>query len=248
MSGSVLRLRPVSAILVAMDRDRLTIEVQPPDQRLLDDDGAWYFLYEVHVRDRAHPGVLAVFGIAQGGSIGRPTWISLSIEPVDGRAQLVLTSTGIRDLPLSSWSEAARAVLRSQDGLGLTLTGAGTLAATGTADTAGTARAGNPTETLDLAGQPLTAALEAHLVVDERFPGLRDDETPGGRRRYRSVIKLATVAAHYRRALASGRGDAAAAVAEELDANPATARSWVHRARKAGFLGEAPTNSPGERP
>ncbi|MFF3897929.1 hypothetical protein ACFYY3_33210 [Streptomyces sp. NPDC001812] len=74
--------------------------------------------------------------------------------------------------------------------------------------------------------------------VLERYPELLGDNSPAGRRRLRSLTHLADVALDYARRSIYGAKDPAAAIARSRDANPATVRSWIHRARKAGFLPE----------
>lgn len=63
----------------------------------------------------------------------------------------------------------------------------------------------------------------------------------------RSHLRLARTAREYRAGLMSGATDPAAEIARAHDVKPGTARAWVHRARKAGYLGVAVGTVPGEK-
>jgi hypothetical protein len=78
----------------------------------------------------------------------------------------------------------------------------------------------------------------AEEYVFKLYPELRGDDTPAGQRRLRSLTHLADIAMDYSVKGIFGVHDPAAAIARERDAKPATVRSWIHRARKAGFLPE----------
>lgn len=81
---------------------------------------------------------------------------------------------------------------------------------------------------------------DAHLrAADERRGRASQQLTP-------QLLRLAEVAGAYRANLAAGLKDPVAAIARDYDVKPATARSWVHRARKAGLLGEALSRVAGE--
>lgn len=51
-----------------------------------------------------------------------------------------------------------------------------------------------------------------------------------------ALFRLAEVAGAYRMNVARGDRDPVSAIAREYDVKPATARSWVYRARKAGLI------------
>ncbi|MFD9905893.1 hypothetical protein [Streptomyces sp. NPDC059063] len=79
---------------------------------------------------------------------------------------------------------------------------------------------------------------EAQELALEHYPDIADVSTPGAMRRRKSMTHLASVAMEYTTHTLAGVKDPAAAIARSREANPATVRSWIHRARKAGFLPE----------
>ncbi|MEO3930749.1 hypothetical protein ABGB07_43935 [Micromonosporaceae bacterium B7E4] len=121
----------------------------------------------------------------------------------------------IRDMPLARWEQAARA--------SLTMKYSGALPPAEE----------RPQPALDWTQDDLNAR------VLELFPELRGDDTPAGRRRLKSLSRLARTANHYMELLAAGRSDPAAEMARRLNESPATVRSWIHRARKVGLLSPA---------
>ncbi|MFE7237903.1 hypothetical protein [Streptomyces sp. NPDC057580] len=78
----------------------------------------------------------------------------------------------------------------------------------------------------------------AEAWVFKLYPELRDDDTPAAQRRLRGLTHVADIAMEYATLSILGVKDPAAAIARRRDAKPATVRSWIHRARKAGFLPE----------
>lgn len=90
------------------------------------------------------------------------------------------------------------------------------------------------TGALNTTDQPPTKADD---MMRQLYPDVvEDDGTAGGRRRYRSLHHLADVAVEYETLLAEGRDDPAVEIAHRHGSTPTTARSWVFRARRAGFL------------
>lgn len=61
-----------------------------------------------------------------------------------------------------------------------------------------------------------------------------------------AALHLARVAAEYRTNVAAGLRSPAAEIARSHGVRPETARAWISRARKAGFLGPAVGPTPGE--
>lgn len=76
---------------------------------------------------------------------------------------------------------------------------------------------------------------QPHSAVDELYPGLEDDQTKAGMRRYYSMLNLAEVTRRYAYLVLDGEKNPTGRIAEEEDVKPATVRSWLHRAKKAGF-------------
>lgn len=130
-----------------------------------------------------------------------------------GHIALGTSISEIRDMPLARWEQAARASLTMKYG------------APPAANRAQSAQGGTPEDVI--------------ARVFELFPELRDDHTPAGRRRFKSLSRLARLAYQYMQLVAEGRGDPSAELARQLDESPATVRSWIHRARKVGLLGAA---------
>lgn len=171
----------------------------------------------------AEPRRVVFFSVTVGGSWKRP-----------GRNNVRrFTISLIRDLPLARWEQAARGVLAwAIDELA---------------------------EWKDAPHQPVLQVkstdrpgLSARSrLIDEMIraiaPDLDGDQTPGGLRRLRSLRKSAAIALDYRNELMDGRSDPAMAIAENYGVSPSTARSWIHRARTAGFLAPAVGRTAGER-
>lgn len=72
-------------------------------------------------------------------------------------------------------------------------------------------------------------------AVRELYPGLAEDETKAGRRKYGSMIALANVAREYADLILAGEKNPTGIIAKEQEVKPATVRSWLHRAKNAGF-------------
>ncbi len=75
---------------------------------------------------------------------------------------------------------------------------------------------------------PLMRVLDAHPELGEA--------TPQAERRRRAHMRLVLVSDQYRRNLLLGLPDPVKAIATEWEVAPATARSWLHRARREGYL------------
>jgi hypothetical protein len=72
-------------------------------------------------------------------------------------------------------------------------------------------------------------------AVAELYPGLSEDETKAGKRRYSSLLHLAHVARNYADLILEGEKNPTGLIAESEGVKPATVRSWLHRAKNAGF-------------
>lgn len=198
-------------------------------------------LVECVVTDPAHPGIVANFEFAfMAGEVAD-----------DGREKLVLRAARVgapsatepeflwpfpdkpfkvsivRDLPLRRWETAARnvAMLRHLD----------RDAALNLLDRL---ERSTPKET------PPPDAKQRQRLAKDLLNSLYPDATEGvdspiRMRRFVSLHRLALVAVDYQRMLAEGRSDPAAEIARRDGVTPSTVRSWIHRARKAGFLGPA---------
>lgn len=133
-----------------------------------------------------------------------------------------LSISMVRDLPLARWEQAARGTL------------AGNLS-----------RAPGPPKDERLYDGPTWGEMvdartrDANELVYLAYPELIGDDSPAGQRRFRSLRRLVLVAGDYMHMLIEGRSDPAAEIAREYNVSPSTARSWIHRARKAGFLAPA---------
>jgi hypothetical protein len=170
----------------------------------------------VTVEDSDHPRIGAAFGYLVGDA-GRAVFLrSLQVAPATGTPvgqQRRLTVTTVRNLPLARWEAAARAHLAQVPGF-----------------------------------QPASADdvlfVLRHVTpkdrVDRLYPGLAESKRPADVRKYRGLLHLAAVAEDFVREQLSGSPDPGAAIARQHNVKPATARSWVHRARKAGLLASPP--------
>lgn len=117
-----------------------------------------------------------------------------------------LTVSRIRDLPLARWEAAARAHVVEKYSL-------------------------TPAD-VDLVMEALTPVSR----VDRLYPGLRDSTGAGDKRKYKSLMHLAEIANEFTGRQLVGEPDPATSIARDRGVNPATVRSWLHRARKAGLL------------
>jgi hypothetical protein len=154
---------------------------------------------------------------------------ALRIEPrpdTPVRRTSVLTVSGVRDLPLARWETSARAhvaqYLTEQQWWN--------------PDPAEVALVGKMMgmEPEDITG--LQSAVAPAALVRRLHPGLSESTKPTDVRRYRGLLHLAEVAQEFRSAQMEGVPDPAVSVAKARDVNPATVRSWIHRARKARLL------------
>lgn len=184
------------------------------------DAGGWA------VSDDEYPAIVVVFRLLEDDEGGGALYTSeVEIRSLDSY-QRPLDVAKIRDLPLGRWERAA-------------LSAASSAARNEPADyLEGISAASLPAEQRD--------RLAADLVND-LYPGLEADRSPAGRRRLSGLLRLAQVGLDYRDLMREGRSDPAAEIARMNSVSPATARSWVHRARKAGFLGQAKGRSAGEQ-
>lgn len=186
------------------------------------------YRFSIHTPDKAERTV-TLDSVKIGQAWTRPG------RPVTKR----FTLSGVRDLPLARWEQAARGVVTwAIDDL----------------EEWGDPRIaesyGISSDQVFLEVTPGHSSPPRQHDVDELVktidPNLEDDDTPGGRRRRTSLRKLANVAIDYRAALMNGRSDPAAAISEKYGVSPSTARSWIHRARAAGLLSPAVGRTAGE--
>ncbi len=172
----------------------------------------------VEVRDSEHPQrAVFTYLVAPTGPGGL---IGVSVQSVPRqwqpwRVQWDLAETlsvaTVRDLPLARWQQAAL-------------------------QTALTERP-EPLDLTDEIGRLHAIGDE----VDRVHPGLArrimfGPASPAERRRFESARKLAEVAYDYRELVNAGTPDPAAQLARQRGAKPGTVRTWLTRARQAGFL------------
>jgi hypothetical protein len=72
-------------------------------------------------------------------------------------------------------------------------------------------------------------------AVEELYPGLAEDETKAGSRRYESMLRLADVVRRYADFILAGEKNPTGLIADQEGVKPVTVRSWLHRAKAAGF-------------
>lgn len=133
-----------------------------------------------------------------------------------------LTVSQVRDLPLSRWEAAARSrVVSEQDPLAASVVA-------------------------QLAGLPPEQHREVFVttLLEAVYPGLDEDTTPAGRRRARSLRRMAEVAVDYQRLTSEGVADPAAELAREYGQSRSSVRTAIHRARNAGLLGRPTDGGP----
>lgn len=181
------------------------------------------------VRDDSYPGVTAELHLAR--EVYPPDYrhhlIRLTIGSSDGRSGWRIGSPvslddflpvrEIRDLPVARWVRGAKMVAQQA-----------------AFDDEFTPEM----EFLYRADEPDVPAL-ADEVVEKLFPDAHKVKTAAGIRRLKHLRHLAQVAVIYDHSVANGRDDPAAEVARRFNAQPGTARTWVHRARKEGLIGAA---------
>lgn len=164
------------------------------------------------VRD-ADPRIEAEFGYVVRDRTAH--MVSFCVRPrgADPHDMAVLTVAEIRDLPLARWNAAAQVHVLDRIRVA----------------------AGEATDGL---ASVVDYLVGAGKIVDTLYPGLRTSTKPADVRRYRGLRHLAEIATEFQFEQRRGTPDPAAAIARSRDAKPTTVRSWVHRARKAGFLPE----------
>jgi hypothetical protein len=197
----------------ASDEQPVEVTVSDPVPRKEGPEGAVQIT--ATVVDPQHPKRAATFGyIGVPGHSLAPVSIAVGPPPDLPTSDYVATfPSDVRDLPLGRWEIAARFRVEAR------------------------LHRSEFTEVV------LTSRKTAHAKdwsaedrVFELFPDLRNDDSPAARRRLASMTRLATVAQAYIVHSIFGVKDPAAEIAREMGANPATVRSWIHRARKAGFI------------
>ncbi|MER5401669.1 hypothetical protein [Streptomyces sp. NPDC002599] len=185
------------------------VKLSPP--KLLKDGPDGAVSVTATVTDPDHPRRSAVFEYV-GVPGHRLAPVSVKVGPAPGllpEEYAAIWPSELRDLPLTRWESAAR--YRAELELGH--------------------------DTIRRAVRRREEGPEgAEKWVLELYPDLKGDDSPAGRRRLRSLTHLADIALEYSYRSIMGVSDPAAAIARSRDANRATARSWIYRARKAGFL------------
>ncbi|WP_251060564.1 hypothetical protein [Streptomyces sp. ISL-100] len=175
-------------------------------------------LVSAQLIDSEHPELAAEFEYlcisAEGQLFPRAVRVGPAPELPLGRT-IPVTAGMLRDLPLARWESAARshtqASLQAWEQNGL-VDGLGRL----------TLRA-----LRDLKPEQLVEVIE---------PGLRESTRKADVRRYYSLLHQCSVAIEYTKLRMEGVKDPAARMARNHDVQPATVRSWLHRARKSGIL------------
>lgn len=146
-----------------------------------------------------------------------------------------ITISTVRDWPLARWEAAARGVVSSS------------------ADPEATVEFEKQSQKAHRRTTPITREEQRRMTADAILSALypeieRSGDTPGERRRWNGLRKLAEVAVIYRELVKEGRSDPATELARIKKTTPTTARSWIHRARQAGLLGPAVGRTAGEAP
>lgn len=198
-------------------------------------------MVQAEARDSRHPDLLGCFtyvllqmdgGPGQPGIQGGTFAISLwgvevrrpgTLYPITATEEL--TTARIRDLPLHTWDTAARQFL-------VEAAGTDSFRAAMNDTTKAHVIAGPPSYLTD----PDMLDVYAENLMLSMYPDVDKDDSPAGLRRLRTLRRLAEVAVEYQRYLMEGRTDPAAEIARQHDVKPATARSWIHRARAARLL------------
>jgi hypothetical protein len=187
----------------------LTVELSQPQEVEGGPDGA--VRISVTVMDVEHPMRAATFEyVSLPGHRLAPVSVSVAPAPfLPPEEYVAIWPSELRDLPLSRWESAAR--FRAELELGNDM-----------------AR-----QAVQRRGRGSDAARKWVL---ELHPELEGDDSPAARRRLVSLTHLADIAVEYSYRSIVGVRDPAAAIARSRDAKPGTVRTWIHRARKAGFL------------
>ncbi|MGW7457147.1 hypothetical protein [Streptomyces sp. NPDC054797] len=177
-------------------------------------------LVSAQLTDSEHPALVVEFEYARIAESGRlfPRSVSIGPAPDLSIGQNVPVTAGlIRDLPLARWDSAARshtqASLQEWEESGL----------------------------VDGIGRPTLRALRDLTpaeLVEVIEPGLRESTSTSKAhsRRYSSLLHQCRVAIEYTKLRMEGVKDPASRMARDHDVQPATVRSWLHRARNSGIL------------
>ncbi|RKF24125.1 hypothetical protein D7I43_27980 [Micromonospora globbae] len=168
---------------------------------------------ELHLIREVHPPGYRhhLMRLTLGGGGGLSGWLVGTFEGEDD----FYPAREIRDLPIARWVRGAKMV----------------------ADLAAADDQFTPEfELVYRVDEPDVASL-ADELVEKMFPGLDEQKTPAALRRRKYLRHLAQVAVIYDHSVVNGRDDPAAEVARRFHAQPGTARTWVHRARKEGLIG-----------
>lgn len=84
-------------------------------------------------------------------------------------------------------------------------------------------------------GQHVAPDLMAELMVDKRFPELKEATGGNALRRRKSLLHLAEMAAEYSEIQGAGISNPAEILGMRYGVSAATVRSWLHRARREGL-------------
>ncbi|MFI9466815.1 hypothetical protein ACIHBQ_04990 [Streptomyces sp. NPDC052492] len=175
-------------------------------------------LVSAQLTDSDHPSLTAEFEYLAISADGRLFPRSVHIRPAPDLPigqNTPVTAGIIRELPLARWETAARS--RAQAAL----------------------QDWEEKVLLDSLGQPTIRALRdlsPAELVEVIEPGLKGSSRKADQRRYSSLLHQCMVAIEYTALRMEGVQDPAARIARNHSVQPATARSWLHRARNSGIL------------
>lgn len=191
----------------------------------IDDGGDTAMTALARVQDSDHEGLTASFGylVEPTDKAIRIALRSIHIDASDAEPGRRLTVTDVRDLPLTRWESAARARITADLQRKLS-------------------------EMFDAIKSVDPKEVIADLRIKQLYPDALTAVGASAERRLDGLRRLALTSVEYQTLLADGRADPAAEIARMHQVTPSTARSWIHRARKAGFLGPAVSRTPGEDP
>lgn len=183
----------------------------------------WLDMDQFRLEDRERFGELMVIKL-YGVEVSRPG----TLYPISAIGEL--TTSRIRDLPLHTWDTSARELLAGSFGT--------EAFKDAMVDTTKSHKIAGPDSYLS---DPEMLDIYADNLLETIYPTVKQDDSPAGRRRLRALQRLAVVAVEYQRHRLEGRTDPAAEIARKHGVKPATARSWIHRARAAGLLSRRST-------
>ncbi|MBF6047741.1 hypothetical protein GO001_21260 [Streptomyces sp. NRRL B-1677] len=186
----------------------ITVEVRQIDEEEMPEGSQ---LVTATLLPSGYPEICATFEYAL--SPGHALFpLGFSVRPAPGRPvskSVELEMRTIRSLPLTSWEASARAHAEVE------LLG----------------------ESISIPRERAASAqATAKALLERSYPDLDPTASKADARKYKSLLHLAEISAEYMLERLFGNVDAPAAIAKRREVNPATVRSWLHRARKAGLL------------